>query len=66
MLLAAVNVIQMVASPLHGKYLPSDIFLPPIAIFALAKKDGLKTVFFCFVGLSYKATTSYAGGDKNL
>ena len=46
---AAVNVIQMVASPLHGKYLPSDIFLPPIAIFALAKKDGLKTVFFCFL-----------------
>lgn len=35
---AAVNVIQMVASPLHGKYLPSDIFLPPIAIFALGKK----------------------------
>ena len=21
---------------------------------------------FCIVGLSYKATTSYAGGDKNL
>lgn len=29
---------RMVASPLHGKYLPSDIFLPPIAIFALGKK----------------------------
>ena len=25
-----------------------------------------KSSAFCFVGLSYKATTSFAGGDKNL
>ena len=30
------------------------------------KSRGFSRRAFCIVGLSYKATTSYAGGDKNL
>lgn len=45
---AAVIITRTERKLLHEKHLPFEYFLPPIAIFALAKKDGLKTVFFAF------------------
>ena len=63
---AAVIIIRTERKLLHEKHLPFEYFLPPIAIFALAKKDGLKTVFFAFLsegaasGMPYASAASTA------
>lgn len=44
--------------------IPERIVFCPVT--GIKKKGGQRSPFLCVVGLSYKATTSYAGGDKNL